>query len=136
MKRFLKGFHFYDIDFSLRASLVSKIFVTLEIDIIHITKGGDYGNNWLDAAITFHEKNKTPLPRFTNDISINNMEIAVAKQWLDFLKKEKILWSNKMKWINDQQLFKYPLLYYAILKFLFYQPLRLSAIHKLIQNKT
>ena len=130
----LKGFHFYDIDFSLRASLIAKVFVTLEIDIIHITKGGDYGNNWIEAAIVFHEKNKIPLPHFTNDINDNNIEIEVAKQWLDFLKKEKILWSNKMKWINDQNLFKYSSLYYAILKFLLYQPLHLSAIHKRIKK--
>jgi hypothetical protein len=125
----LKGFHFYDIDFSLRASLITQVFVTLKIDIIHITQGGDYGEKWVDAAILFHEKNKIPLPRFLDGIN-KNIEIAVAKQWLDFLKKEKISLRNKRRWITNKKLYLYPQLYYAMLKFLIYQPLHLSALHK------
>jgi glycosyl transferase family 2 len=125
----LAGFHFYDIDFSLRASLVTKVFVTLEIDIIHITEGGDYGSRWVEAAMLFHEKNKISLPRCTNN-SNTNIEIFVAKQWLDFLKKEKVSWRSKVKWIKNQKLFSFPGLYYAIVRFLIYQPLHLSTLHK------
>lgn len=43
---FLKGFHCYDIDFSLRASLITKLIVVYNIDVTHLSKG-NFDNNWM-----------------------------------------------------------------------------------------
>ncbi len=127
----LKGFHFYDIDFSLRSSLECKVMVTLDIDIIHITSGGDYGNNWVKEAIIFHEKQHCPLPRKTNEVAMGNHELEIVGTWLDFLKKEKISLKNKWLWIKKQQLYLHPGLWYDISKFILYRPLGLQTIHRL-----
>ncbi len=47
----VKGFHFYDIDFSLRASGICRIAVSYNINMVHITKGGDFGDSWVKEAI-------------------------------------------------------------------------------------
>src|SRR5688500_1290149 len=58
----LKGFHFYDLDFSLRAAQSFKVAITYQIDIAHITFGGDFGNNWITTAMLYHKQKKHLLP--------------------------------------------------------------------------
>jgi hypothetical protein len=50
----LKGFHFYDLDFSLRASFLYQNIVINNIELIHFTVGGNFGQKWIDAAFVFH----------------------------------------------------------------------------------
>ena len=132
--KLLKKFHFYDIDFSLRASRTTKVFVTMAIHITHITKGGDDCENWVQEAIKFHDAQKLLLPYY-KDVSMNkDIETDIAKVWLDFLKKEKIYLRTKFKWITHQKLLAKPALWYSIFKFLLYEPLRLSAMHKYLRK--
>jgi hypothetical protein len=131
---FLKGFHFYDIDFSLRAARICKVMVTMKMDIIHITSGGDYGNRWVRQAIDFHQQRQFLMPYSRNLILDRGLDTQIARQWLDWLKLQKISFSNKMQWIQNQQLFLRPQLVYAILKFLIYTPLRLNKVHHLVKG--
>lgn len=126
----LKGFHLYDLDFSLRASQKTSLFVTYDIDLVHITEGGDFTNNWIDTSINFHLRYKEylPIPRFLQPEKTT--ELRIAKNTLDFLKPYSISLKNKLKWIGLQNLFQHPTLYYAIIKFLLYQPLGLKYLHK------
>ncbi|HZE85436.1 MAG TPA: glycosyltransferase [Puia sp.] len=132
-EQILKGFHFYDIDFSLRAARQYEIWVTMKIDLIHITKGGDYGDNWVREAMHYHNKTKEPLPQYERttitERRAGNVELKVAAQWLDWLKVQKISLSNKMKWLIGQGLYRWPSLWYPTLKFLLYRPLGLKKIH-------
>ena len=130
----LKGFHFYDIDFSLRAARICKVMVTMKIDIVHITTGGDYGNRWINQAIDFHQQRGFLMPYSRNLILPEGVDIEIARQWLDWLKPQKISFSNKMKWIQTQRLYLRPKLAYAVLKFLIYAPLGLGKIHHLIKG--
>lgn len=125
----LKGFHFYDIDFSLRVSHQYKVMVTFDIDLIHITTGGDYSNNWVETAILFHEKKEDKLP--FSKINLNRQEIdkRIIITTMDHLKNYKISFRNKKRWIVLQKLYLNPLFYYPILKFMLYQPLGLKKIH-------
>ena len=129
----LKGFHFYDLDFSLRAAKNFKVAVTYQIDIAHITFGGDFGNNWIANAMLYHQQNKHLLPVTKLHKASKQNEINIAKTTLDVLKNQKISWSNKMQWIKLQKLHNYPSLYYSLLKFLLYGPLKLNLVHKLFK---
>ncbi|HMH20594.1 MAG TPA: glycosyltransferase [Puia sp.] len=132
-EKVLKGFHFYDIDFSLRAAQKYEVWVTMNIDLIHITKGGDYGDNWVKEAIHYHKNRKGSLPRYdealVSEQRVKAVERSVAARWLDWLKVQKISGKNKWEWLTGQQLYKWPSLWYPILKFLLYRPLGLRAIH-------
>jgi hypothetical protein len=46
----LKGFHGYDLDFSIRAAKYCKLAVVYDIDIIHQSTGS-FDNKWLEAQI-------------------------------------------------------------------------------------
>lgn len=125
----LKGFHFYDIDFSLRVAHQYKVMVTYDIDLVHITTGGDYSNNWVETAILYHTQKKELLPFSKIDFDRKKMDVKIVITTMDHLKNYKISWSNKMKWIFLQKLYLNPVFYYSIAKFLLYQPLGLKKIH-------
>lgn len=125
----LKGFHCYDIDFSLRVAQSFKVVVTNRLQIIHFTTGGDFGDNWVEQTILYHNAVQSILPFSVAANIEHNIDIIVAKYWLDWLKNMKINQGNKLRWISLQKLYKYPALYYGIVKFLLYKPLRLKFLH-------
>lgn len=132
----LKGFHFYDLDFSLRAALEKfNIAVTLKIDLEHITQGGDFGDRWVTQAIHFHQYMKAKLPIPTQIENQSAFDLKIQIKWLDFLKSQKISFGNRVAWIKNQ---RYPLklkLVYPLVKFLIYNPLRLNVLHRAIKAK-
>lgn len=130
----LKGFHFYDIDFSLRVAQNNKVVVTDQITIRHITQGGDYGNRWVESAFLFHDKMNFLMP-FPSDHSFDKrMEWKIAKVWLDRLKGEKISWRNRIRWVTRQRLYKNVILWYAILKFCLYRPFGMDKLHNMVKR--
>lgn len=131
----LTGFHFYDIDFTLRASRICSVVVTFDISLIHITHGGDFGNAWVETAIDYHCKNKNILPMSVSNIPVNSNDGRIIKTWLDVLKHYRVSWRNKIGWIASQKLIIKPSLYYQQLKFLLYRPLKMHYFHKLIKRK-
>lgn len=131
----LKGFHFYDIDFSLRASKKYRVAVTFLIDFLHLTEGGDFGNRWVETAFLYHDKRREELP-FTKEFSPSKTaDRKIAKAYLDFLKNHKISFRNKLRWVREQKLYQQADLYYSISKFLLYKPLGLKHVHNLIKSK-
>lgn len=131
----LKGFHFYDIDFSTRASVFSKIFVTYEIEMIHITHGGDFGNKWVEEAIKWHLQNNDKLPVSLDLLNYSGIDRTVIKWWLDWLKIHKVSFSNRVRWVCLQKLYLFPGLYYSIIKFFIYKPFRLKYLHRLVKSR-
>lgn len=129
----LDGFHFYDLDFSLRSAQNFKVAITYQIDIAHITFGGDFGDNWITEAMLYHQRNKNLLPVTKLTEATKDNEVNIAKTTLDVLKNQTISWRNKRLWIRAQKLYNYPPLYYSILKFLLYSPLKLNLVHKLFK---
>lgn len=131
----LKGFHFYDLDFSMRAAFNYNVFVTMIIDVNHMTTtGGDFGNKWIADAFVFHEYLKNFLPYSKSIKSNNKLELSIAKLWLDRLKNEKIDFKKRIEWIRKQSLLSHPSLYYEIIKFLIYSPLKLKGLHYAIKK--
>jgi hypothetical protein len=132
----LKGFHVYDIDFSLRASKVTKVVVTMQLPLIHITAlGGDYSDRWAKETMLFHTKNAGYLPRSVKALPVQQPEQHIASIWLDILKVHPISFSWKLKWIWKQQLYTHPAYWYGILKFLLYRPLGLKTVHGFFKKR-
>lgn len=104
----LTGFHLYDIDFSFRMSFTYKVAVTYQVDMVHLTEGGDFGDNWLGHTINWHRSNANLLPRTSNGSVVNDPERAIARKWLHRLKNENISFANRILWIAETGVYKYP----------------------------
>jgi glycosyltransferase involved in cell wall biosynthesis len=131
----LKGFHYYDIDFSLRVALLNKVVVTERLELIHHSTGGDFGDNWVNDTFVFHDALQKHLP-FTVSADVQkDIHVVAAKYWLDWLKNMNISMSNRIKWVQLQGLYKYEELWYSILKFMLYRPLALKRIHRFFKSK-
>ena len=131
----LTGFHFYDIDLSLRIAHHYKVVVTYDVLLKHITSGGDYGNKWVEIAMKYHQQMRSQLPFSKIKVEYKIADRKVIEAALDFLKKYNISFSNKIKWVTLQKLYLSRIYYYSILKFLFYKPLGLKYIHNLFRTK-
>lgn len=98
----IKGFHFYDIDFSIRCSSITKVAVTTYIDIEHHSKGS-FGNAWMKEALVFHNyyKKKLPVMKEVKDKGlIEDTEKNIYLFWLKRLKNEPMSFFNRiqMQW--------------------------------------
>lgn len=131
----LKGFHFYDIDFSTRVARYGKVLVTSCIDMVHLTVGGDFGDRWVTEAFKFHDKVGATLPLSCGPARSPKAERPVVKYWLDWLKSQRISFRNRLHWISKQRLWQYPFYWYGILKFLLYNPLGLRRLHNILKKK-
>jgi len=90
----LKGFHFYDLDFSLQVKQKFRVCVIYDLLIEH-KSAGSVNKSWAENSIVFHEKWKDYLPISTITISpkeLHKYELLIA---LDFLQKLKDLGFNK-----------------------------------------
>lgn len=120
-EKLLKGFHLYDIDFSFTNSKKYHCAVTYEIDIVHITEGGDFGNAWLDYTIRWHKANAKMLPSATMGTIVEScVEKRITKKWLHRLKNENISLGNRIRWIKETKCTRYPTLWPHAALFLLY----------------
>jgi hypothetical protein len=116
----LKGFHLYDIDFSFRVAMEHKVAVTFEIDITHLTEGGDFGNAWLNYTILWHNIYKEHLPVFLNGTHpkhVSEFEKKIKCNWLERLKIEKISLRNRVRWMTASGVLNNVALYPNLIKF-------------------
>jgi len=130
----LTGFHFYDIDFSFRASAKYRNFVIRSIDLVHFTTGGDFGEPWIKTSFLFHRHFHSALQASIPEQSASLNRI-VFKSWLNLLKNEKIKFRNRIKWLGDQFRFIHPSNIYSVIRFMLYRPFGLNYIHSLIKRK-
>lgn len=88
----LEGFHFYDMDISLRASKKFQNYVTSKIPILHFSRGG-FNYEWVDASIKFHKKS------YNFDVP-NKIEKNMVKGfWLERLLYENISLKNRLRYL-------------------------------------
>ena len=117
---FLRGFHLYDIDFSFHVNKKWRAAVLFNIDILHFTEGGNYGDAWLEPTIRWHKKYCAELPRFVSEkFAQQYTEIEISKFWLRRLSVENISWKNKWEWILTSKTWRDPSTWYATGLFLF-----------------
>ena len=97
----LRGFHLYDIDFSLHVFQHWKAAVLFNIDIMHFTQGGNYGDAWVEPTLRWHALFYNQLPQSTGvDTDQKVLERKIGIFWLRRLSVEKISLMNKWKWIR------------------------------------
>ncbi|HEY2350611.1 MAG TPA: glycosyltransferase, partial [Puia sp.] len=97
----LRGFHLYDIDFSFHVIQHWKAAVLYNIDIMHFTQGGNYGDAWLEPTLRWHSLFSNKLPQSAGiAITEKILEKQIGIFWLRRLSVEKISWKNKWKWIR------------------------------------
>lgn len=107
----LKGFHLYDIDYSVRLTAAGfTAMVTFEIDMLHITKGNHFDNRWLDYTLRWHRHCSNLLPAMLNANQVNKTvtETTIVKAWLIRLKHEKLSMRNKMRWLLAVKIWLHP----------------------------
>ena len=97
----LKDFHLYDLDFSFRVAEKYKVITTFEIDLIHLTQGGSFGNKWVEYTLHWHKQMQNKLPAGTkeNNFNAKEFEAIILKRWLIRLKHEDISFYNQLKWL-------------------------------------
>jgi hypothetical protein len=119
-EKILRGFHLYDIDFSLRVQKKWQAAVIFNIDILHFTQGGNFGNEWVEYTIGWHHHFRKELPQSAQGFTASaNLEKKIAKNWLYRLRTEDISLGNKLKWIRAGKTWADPLAWPYIGLFLF-----------------
>jgi hypothetical protein len=86
------GYHYYDIDFSLRMSKNYQVLVSYNIDIEHYSYG-NYSKDWIVDTFRFHNKWKKYLPLSGKTLSkdeIKENEFHAFCYILDEVSKNKI----------------------------------------------
>lgn len=108
-EKLLTGFHLYDIDFSFRVAQKYKVAVTFDIDMVHFTEGGNYGDVWIKYTLLWHKHMEKYLPFCTSDIKPDNrlFNKIIVRNWLIRLKHETINWRRKFSWLWYTRLWKY-----------------------------
>jgi hypothetical protein len=121
----LTGFHLYDIDISWRISRVHKIAVSFEIDLLHFTEGGDFGDRWVMNTLKWHKRYASQLPVIKSPVPASKKhERQVALFYLKRLRTEKISASNKIKWVRQSGSLRDLSLWSYIVLFFIYKPLK------------
>lgn len=88
----LGGFHFYDIDFTLRAAEKYKNYLINDISFVHYSEG-KFDNNWVQAAIKFNTRKYKNL-----DIPTPIERKKIRKDWYGRLKNEDINFINRLRY--------------------------------------
>ncbi len=89
----IKGYHFYDIDISLRTSEKYQNYLITEIIFEHYSKG-NFGNEWIKACLKFNRLegyayNENLTPKEKRDI---------RNFWYKRLKEENINFTNRLSY--------------------------------------
>ena len=91
----IEGFHFYDMDISLRSSLEFQNYVLPAIKVIHFSMG-NFGDEWIKSCIEFHKRNR----QYNLDDISKEEKMSIRKFWYRRLMAENISFHNRLKFIN------------------------------------
>ncbi|MUP44175.1 hypothetical protein E0K83_00260 [Gramella sp. BOM4] len=89
----LKGYHFYDLDISLRASKNYSNFVNPNISIQHFSRG-QFNDQWIINCLEFHKAD------YNFDEIDAKEKNTVRKFWYKRLSKENISLKNRLKYVS------------------------------------
>ena len=88
----LQGFHFYDIDISLRTSVKYKNYLVTDLDFEHFSTG-NFGDQWIKACISFNKNNA-----YNFDPITPQERRDVRNFWYERLLDEKINLKNRIQY--------------------------------------
>jgi hypothetical protein len=84
-ERNLRGFHFYDLDFSIRVLQKYKLVINHLIFVEHFSQGS-FNNSWIKAAISFHKNWSKKLPLFIGSFSQPEIKFLETYALKEFIK--------------------------------------------------
>ena len=122
-EKMLKGFHVYDLDISYRISRQYRVAVCFDIEIIHYTEGGDFGNSWVDYTLEWHKKYSGQLPVAIDPGIKKEYEYRVKHFWLNRLRSERISFRRRLRWIRHSKVIVHVSLWPHLLLFLLFKPI-------------
>ncbi|WP_295123400.1 glycosyltransferase [uncultured Chitinophaga sp.] len=118
-EEYIKGFHFYDVDISLRVAASHKAAAMYDIDVVHYSTG-NFGDNWVREAIRYHQlPNRPAMPVSLDEAPNWASERQVIKSWMLRLRQEKISKANKVAWMQFSGVFTQPSLWPTAVAFFF-----------------
>ncbi|SDI90122.1 Glycosyltransferase like family protein [Pseudomonas flavescens] len=117
----LRGFHFYDVDFSLRVSQVGKVAVVFDIDLLHFSLGS-FREAWALHALAYAQDPPFPMPLHNlsemSSVQIRRKEALAVRYWLRLLRRAQMPLSIRLRWLAGVRIRRYPSLWRLALKFL------------------
>ena len=89
----IRGFHYYDLDISIRVLEKYRLVVCHDIFIEHLS-AGNFGTAWIDETFLFHEKFRDRLPLSVTAINAaekSSLESFAMKRFLEKCSEAKRL---------------------------------------------
>lgn len=114
-----KGFHFYDVDFSLRVSQAAKVAVIYDVDLLHFSLGS-FGEAWASKALDYAASPPFPFPAGVSGAIKNgrSKEILAVRYWLRLLRRARLPLSLRLRWLRASGVYRYPSQWRFALRFL------------------
>ena len=83
-EQLLKGFHIYDVDYSLTVGQKYKVAVTYDIFLSHLSEGS-YGKDWMQDNIEVHKKWNMYLPVNIEELTLKQQQIVEKVSFKSFI---------------------------------------------------
>jgi hypothetical protein len=115
----IPGFHFYDLDFSLRCHRRMAVAVVYDIQLTHFSMG-HFDHRWLQGALDYHRKQKH-LPASllsSTELKAQGLERKTLQFWIKTLRKQRFPRYLRTKWLLKTPIWRYPRLWLQALKLL------------------
>ncbi|WP_256574774.1 glycosyltransferase [Pseudomonas sp. PA15(2017)] len=117
----LEGFHFYDVDFSLRVAQQGKVAVVYDIELLHFSLGS-FAEAWARQALAYAAAAPVALP-FSCGAALNpgrtrRKEEAAVRYWLRLLRRAQLPWGLRVRWLRAVGVLRYPAQWRVALKLL------------------
>lgn len=117
----LEGFHFYDVDFSLRVARQGKVAVVYDIELLHFSLGS-FGDAWARQALGYADMAPLALPFSCYTVlgpgRGRRKEEAAVRYWLRLLRRACLPWGLRIRWLRAVGILRYPAQWRVALKFL------------------
>jgi hypothetical protein len=116
-----RGFHGYDLYYSLCIGVFKKIVVATGIKILHKSRGS-FNGNWFSITLEIHKEYGSSLPRFTDKAQIISKEVYSLNsiKFLNHLKQTPIGFSRKGKLILEYIILNRNINLYSKIRCLYY----------------
>ncbi|WP_242674649.1 glycosyltransferase [Phytopseudomonas daroniae] len=114
------GFHFYDVDFSLRVAINHTVSVIFDIDLLHYSMG-NFGADWATKALSYYSSAPVELPFYIGSLTaaeIRQREVAATRYWLRILRKAHFSPHLRWRWILASRAWRSPALWRPALRYL------------------
>lgn len=115
------GFHFYDVDFSLRVARAGKVAVVFDINLLHFSMGS-FGEAWARQALAYADAAPLELP-FSSARPLakgqqRRKEALAVRYWLRLLRRAHLPLALRVRWLKAVGIQRYPAQWRVALKFL------------------